>query len=147
MDDNLLETLELSCTSEEELPLVAKELFEFSGLLKVWLFVGDLGAGKTTLIKQLCKYLGVGDEVASPTFSIINEYLADGNPIYHFDFYRLNDKEEAIDIGVSEYFDSGNYCFIEWPQKVEQLLPEELILIRIKGQKDGKRDFKVTKYD
>jgi len=147
MDDNLLETLELSCANKAELSVVAKELFEFAGSIKVWLFVGDLGAGKTTLIKQLCNYLGLRDGVTSPTFSIINEYLAEGKPMYHFDFYRLKNVDEAINIGVSEYFDSGNYCFIEWPQQVEELLPEELLLIKIEAQPNGKRDIKVTKYD
>ncbi|MCF6351585.1 MAG: tRNA (adenosine(37)-N6)-threonylcarbamoyltransferase complex ATPase subunit type 1 TsaE [Cyclobacteriaceae bacterium] len=147
MDDDLLETIALSCEKEAELPQIAQELVAFASQIKVWLFVGDLGAGKTTLIKQLCKYLGIRDEVASPTFSIINEYLAEGKPIYHFDFYRLKNVDEAINIGVTEYFDSGNYCFIEWPEQVEALLPEELLLIKIKAQANGKRDIKVTKYE
>ncbi len=147
MDDNLVDTLELSCKKEEDLPQVAKALFAFANQVKVWLFVGDLGAGKTTLIKQLCKYLGVVDEVSSPTFAIINEYLMNDNPVYHFDFYRLKNKEEAIEIGVTEYFYSGNYCFIEWPQQIEQLLPGALLLINIAVQKDGKRDIKVKKYE
>ncbi len=147
MDDNLLETLELSCTNQKELPMVAKELFEFAGLIKVWLFVGDLGAGKTTLIKQICKHLGVVDEVTSPTFSIINEYLAEEKPVYHFDFYRLSNEKEVMAIGVGEYFYLGNYCFIEWPQKVEQILPDDLLLINITSREDGTRDIKVTKYD
>ncbi len=147
MDDDLLETIALSCEKETELPQIAKELIAFATQVKVWLFVGDLGAGKTTLIKQLCKYLGVEDEVASPTFSIINEYLAKGKSIYHFDFYRLKNVDEAINIGVTEYLDSGNYCFIEWPQQVEALLPEELLLIKIEAQANGKRDIKVTKYE
>lgn len=147
MDDKLLESLDIICESEADLPKVVDELIDFAGNIKVWLFVGDLGAGKTTLIKQLCKCLGVVDMVSSPTFSIINEYLVDNKPLYHFDFYRLKSAAEAVNIGVSEYFDSGNYCFIEWPQQVEQLLPEELLLINITGQNDGKRDFKIKKYE
>ncbi|MCF6360321.1 MAG: tRNA (adenosine(37)-N6)-threonylcarbamoyltransferase complex ATPase subunit type 1 TsaE [Cyclobacteriaceae bacterium] len=147
MEGSLLDRLELSCEKEEDLLQVAKALLVFAGKIKIWLFVGDLGAGKTTLIKQLCYSLGVADEVSSPTFSIINEYLANGNQVYHFDFYRLKNKEEAVDIGVMEYFDSNHYCFIEWPQQVEQLLPDELLLISITAQENGKRDIKVTRYE
>ena len=140
-------TLELSCSSISELPQIANKLKLFANTIKVWLFVGDLGAGKTTLIKEICKTLGVKEEVTSPTFAIINEYEAYQNPLYHFDFYRLKNEQEAIDIGVSEYFHSGNYCFIEWPQKVEAILPDELLLINIKGFDDEKRVFKLTKYE
>ncbi len=147
MDDNLLESLDIICESEADLSKVSQQLIDFAGELNVWLFVGDLGAGKTTLIKQICKQLGVEDEVSSPTFSIINEYLVESKPLYHFDFYRLNSSDEAMQIGVIEYFDSGNYCFIEWPQKVEQILPEEFMLIQITGEKSGKREIKVKKYE
>ncbi len=147
MDDKLRESLDIVCDSEGDLPKVTEQLIDFAGELKVWLFVGDLGAGKTTLIKQVCKQLGLEDEVSSPTFSIINEYLAGSKTLYHFDFYRLNSIEEAVQIGVIEYFDSGNYCFIEWPQKVEQILPEEFMLIQITGEKSGKREIKVKKYE
>jgi len=139
--------LELSCSSIKELPLIADKLLSFADKIKVWLFVGELGAGKTTLIKEVCKTLGVKDEVTSPTFAIINEYVAEKNPLYHFDFYRIKNEEEAVDIGVSEYFYSGNYCFIEWPQKVENLLPNELLLINIEGSDDESRVFKLTKYE
>jgi len=147
MDDKLLESLDIVCESEADLPKASQQLIDFAGELKVWLFVGDLGAGKTTLIKQICKQLGVVDQVSSPTFSIINEYLVESKPLYHFDFYRLNSRDEAMQIGVIEYFDSGNYCFIEWPQKVEQILPEEFMLIQITGEKSGKREIKVKKYE
>ncbi len=139
--------LKLSCSSIKELPQIAKKMLSFADQLKVWLFVGELGAGKTTLIKEICKTLGVKDEVASPTFAIINEYIANQNPLYHFDFYRIKNEEEAMDIGVSDYFYSGNYCFIEWPQKVESLLPDELLLIDIEGFDNENRIFKLTKYE
>lgn len=147
MDNNQLDTLVLSCSKKEELPQIAKNIFSFANQVKVWLFVGDLGAGKTTLIKELCKILGVIDEVASPSFSIINEYLANLNTVYHFDFYRLKNVDEAVNIGVGDYFYSGNYCFIEWPQKVESILPEELLMIHIEGLDNENRVFKLTKYE
>lgn len=147
MDNNQLDTLVLSCSKKEELPQIAENIFSFANQVKVWLFVGDLGAGKTTLIKELCKILGVIDEVASPSFSIINEYLAHLNKVYHFDFYRLKNVDEAINIGVGDYFYSGNYCFIEWPQKIESILPEELLMIHIEGAHNENRIFKLTKYE
>jgi tRNA threonylcarbamoyladenosine biosynthesis protein TsaE len=147
MEDSRPTVNELSCSALNELPQIAKKIFSFAKSIKVWLFVGDLGAGKTTLIKELCKFMGVVDEVASPTFAIINEYLANQKPVYHFDFYRIKNVEEAINIGVSEYFDSGNYCFIEWPQKVEVILPDRLVLIEIEGSESENRVFKLTKYE
>ncbi|MBI4649462.1 MAG: tRNA (adenosine(37)-N6)-threonylcarbamoyltransferase complex ATPase subunit type 1 TsaE [Bacteroidia bacterium] len=101
---------------------------------------GDMGAGKTTLIKALCKELKVKDMAVSPTFTIINEYCTDtGKPVYHFDFYRLKNKEEVYDIGYEQYFFSENYCFIEWPELVEELLPEEHIKIFISVNPDKSR--------
>lgn len=147
MEDNEGMHDELSCSSIEELPQIAKKITYFANGLKVWLFVGELGAGKTTLIKELCKFMGVMDEVSSPTFAIINEYLADNKPLYHFDFYRLKNEQEGVDIGVMEYFDSGAYCFIEWPQKIQNLLPDEFIMIDIESLGDEKRVFKLTKYE
>jgi len=95
---------------------------------------GDMGTGKTTLIQALSKVLGSKDIVSSPTFSLVNEYIiegAEGNKIYHFDFYRIDDLEEVYDIGYEEYFYSENYCFIEWPEKIESLLPESYIEVRM----------------
>ena len=147
MDNNLLNSLSLSCKRQDELTDIAGQIIAFSKQIKVWLFVGDLGAGKTTLIKEISSSLGVADEVASPTFAIINEYDAAGVPLYHFDFYRINNEQEAIDIGVGEYFYSGNYCFIEWPQKVENILPEELLMINIESMGGEERIFKLTRYE
>lgn len=147
MDNNLLESLSLSCQNEDELPGIAQQIIDFSKQIKVWLLVGDLGAGKTTLIKEICRTLGVTDEVSSPTFAIINEYLAVDKSLYHFDFYRLKNEQEAIDIGVMEYFDSGAYCFIEWPQKVENILPDKLLKIAIESKGGEERVFKLTKYE
>lgn len=147
MDNIQHESLTLSCSKKEELPQIVEEIFAFANQIKVWLFIGDLGSGKTTLIKEICIFLGVNDEVASPSFSIINEYLGKLTPVYHFDFYRLKSVEEAIDIGVSEYFHSGYYCFIEWPQKIENILPDDLLLVNIEGDDNENRVFKLTKYE
>lgn len=109
----------------------AKQLIEFGDKEKIFLFYGDMGAGKTTLIKSLCECLGVRESVTSPTFSIVNEYEAQGIKVFHFDFYRLKNQSEALDMGYEEYFYSGNYCFIEWPEKITDLLPPHYIRINI----------------
>lgn len=107
---------------------------------KIILFNGEMGVGKTTLIKQLCKSLGVEDATSSPTFSLVNEYYTNKNEtVYHFDFYRLNKETEALDMGVDDYLYSGNWCFIEWSEKIENLLPEETSKINIELLADGKR--------
>jgi len=92
---------------------------------RVFLFSGAMGAGKTTLISAMCKVLGVEEAAASPTFSIVNEYASPFGPVFHFDFYRLRDEVEALDLGCEEYFLSGAYCFVEWPEKIPNLLPAE----------------------
>ena len=114
-----------------QLPQIATQLLELAGKKKVILFEAPMGAGKTTIIKELCKRLGVTESITSPTFSIVNEYIGESGPIYHFDFYRLKDEQEAYDLGYEEYFYSGNYCFVEWPQKINSLLPEDAFLIQI----------------
>ncbi|KQO21364.1 tRNA threonylcarbamoyladenosine biosynthesis protein TsaE [Flavobacterium sp. Leaf82] len=107
---------------------------------KIILFNGEMGVGKTTLIKQLCKSLGVEDATSSPTFSLVNEYYTSNNQIvYHFDFYRLNKETEALDMGVDDYLYSGNWCFIEWSEKIANLIPEEHSIINIELLADGKR--------
>lgn len=99
---------------------------------KIWVFQGQMGAGKTSLIKVLGKKVGLLDEVSSPTFSLVNHYETNqGDTIYHFDFYRLNDPEEALDIGIEEYFYSENYCWIEWPEKLGPYLPDHFLLVKI----------------
>lgn len=107
---------------------------------KIVLFDAEMGVGKTTLIKSFVKKLGVEDKTSSPTFSLVNEYKTiDNNYIYHFDLYRLKSIEEALDMGIDEYLYSGNWCFIEWPEKFYSLIPEEHTLIKIKTLADGKR--------
>jgi len=112
---------------------------------KIILFNGEMGVGKTTLIKQLCKSLGVEDATSSPTFSLVNEYQTLNNQtVYHFDFYRLNKETEALDMGVDDYLYSGNWCFIEWSEKIASLIPEEHSTINIKLLPDGKRELELV---
>ncbi|MDO9595181.1 MAG: tRNA (adenosine(37)-N6)-threonylcarbamoyltransferase complex ATPase subunit type 1 TsaE [Lutibacter sp.] len=123
----------------EELPAIAKEVIK-SAKNKVLLFYGEMGVGKTTLIKEIVKQLGSNDCVSSPTFSLVNEYHAvNGDKIYHFDFYRINNEYEALDIGVEEYFYSDCWCLIEWPNKVENLLPLNSVTITITANSDQLR--------
>ena len=132
--------IKLNAFALEELPQIAKELLSVIGNHKIITFYGEMGAGKTTLIKQLCKTLKVTDTIQSPTFSIVNEYLTEDNQqIYHFDFYRIKEEEEALDFGVEEYFYSGNYCFIEWPEKIPNLIPEKAVKVSITLTEDNKR--------
>ena len=120
------------CKSEDELYPVADEIIKLSSSKKIFAFFGEMGAGKTTLIKKICEKLNVHDYISSPTFSLVNEYeTGSGNLIYHFDFYRIKSPTEAIDIGFDEYLYSGNLCLIEWPEKVQQLIPEETINVKI----------------
>ncbi|MCF6213641.1 MAG: tRNA (adenosine(37)-N6)-threonylcarbamoyltransferase complex ATPase subunit type 1 TsaE [Flavobacteriaceae bacterium] len=126
--------------SEKNLPGIAQQLLE-NIASKIWLFYGDMGCGKTTLIKHLVQKLGVTDVANSPTFSLVNEYLSQkGESIYHFDFYRIKNEIEALDIGIDDYFYADNYCFIEWPEKIENLLPLNAVAIHITVNADGSRN-------
>ena len=117
--------------SLNELSIVAKEVLANSKY-KIVLFYGEMGSGKTTLIKEIVKQLNVSDNVSSPTFSLVNEYYTQNNEsVFHFDFYRIEDETEALDMGVEEYFYSDNWCLIEWPNKVENLLPLKSTIITI----------------
>lgn len=115
-----------------ELRNIAKSLlFKFSDC-NIWLLHGQMGAGKTTFIKEVCLLLGVKETVSSPTFSIVNEYVGiDNQKIYHFDFYRIKHESEALDIGVDEYFDSKSFCLVEWPSKIPSLLPKSVLNITL----------------
>jgi tRNA threonylcarbamoyladenosine biosynthesis protein TsaE len=132
------ETIHLN--SIKELPALASRIIEFMGNITLWGFYGNLGAGKTTLIREICSQLGVLDTVNSPTFALVNEYRrATEGPVYHFDFYRIKDTREAFDIGYEEYFYSGNLCLIEWPDRIEELLPEAMAVVRIHRNEDDSR--------
>lgn len=116
----------------EDLPRAARVFLEKKGGATIVAFYGSMGAGKTTFITALCEALGVKDVVNSPTFTIVNEYRdGRGESVYHFDFYRINRISEALDIGLYEYFDSGSLCLIEWPEMIEELLPEETLKVQI----------------
>ena len=123
-----------------DLDRAAREFLRQTEGVSVYAFYGSMGAGKTTFISAVCRVLGVEDEVASPTFTIVNEYLTgDGRPVYHFDFYRIEKISEALDIGYEEYMDSGELCFMEWPEKIEDILPEDTLKVHIEEQPDGSR--------
>lgn len=149
MVNSALSRLELTCHDLEELASISTEILKFANGLKFWVFDGDMGAGKTTLIKEICNQLGVVDVISSPTYSIVNEYQNEsGEKLYHFDFYRIDDEEEAMDIGVEEYFDSGNYCFVEWPSKIPSLLPESRFLnLKISLGNNEERHIELTRHD
>ncbi len=130
----------------DELELVAQKVID-QHPSKVILFHGEMGVGKTTLIKQLCKNLGVTSTTSSPTFSLVNEYETINNQVvYHFDFYRLKNEMEALDMGADDYFYSGNWCFIEWAEKIPSLIPDEHAIITIELVENGKRHLTLTNF-
>lgn len=129
----------------DELDSAAHRLLAQGRTQSVWLFEGEMGAGKTTLIKALCRALGVVSTVQSPTFSIVNEYTThEGHSVYHFDCYRLRNEAEALDIGIEEYFDSGDYCFVEWPERIIPLWPTTYFNVHISADADGRRTVETT---
>ena len=130
--------------SLEQINEVAKQILN-SNPKKVILFNGPMGAGKTTLIKAITKLLGVEGATSSPTFSLVNEYLTtDNKSLYHFDVYRIKNETEALDMGIDEYLYSGNWCFIEWAEKIPNLIPEAHSIIEMKLNTDGKRTIQLT---
>ena len=138
-------TMLLNSSSISQLPAIASEIIKLATDSRIFLFYGDMGAGKTTLIKSICEYLGTTEPVTSPTFSIVNEYIGANDKIYHFDFYRLKNQTEALDMGYEEYFYSGAYCFIEWPEKIPNLLPDHYISIKITVEGDNLRQIIIDK--
>ena len=129
--------------SLDEIQEVAQKIMAFQPH-KVLLFEGNMGMGKTTLINTLCKKMGVEGATSSPTFSIVNEYqTSDNQTIYHFDFYRLKQETEALDFGVEDYLYSGNWCFIEWAEKISSLIPIEHSIIKFSLLPDGRRELEI----
>lgn len=127
-----------TCQSPVELKSIASALIEYHKDKRIFAFHGQMGAGKTTFIKSICEYLNVTDSVSSPTFAIVNEYLTtDLGSVYHFDLYRIKSWTEMLEIGYEDYFDSGNYCLLEWPEKIVNLLPEETVHVDIIVSPDG----------
>ncbi len=125
-----------------EIDSVALEILKKSKS-KTLLFYGEMGAGKTTLIKSLVKALGAEDVASSPTFSLVNEYASENGPIYHFDFYRIKDETEALDMGIEDYLNSPSWKFVEWPQKIEKFLEEEVQKVEISTLEEGSRKLKL----
>jgi tRNA threonylcarbamoyladenosine biosynthesis protein TsaE len=123
--------------------IAVEKILPYLQKYQVVLFNGSMGAGKTTLISTLCKNLGSSDDISSPTFSIVNEYLSNIGKIYHFDFYRIESIEEAFDIGLEEYLYSDNYCFIEWAEKIVELLPNSYLIINISILSETERSLEI----
>lgn len=124
----------ITCESENDLPRIADKLINAYPDSRVFAFYGQMGAGKTTFIKVICRQLGAADIVQSPSFSLINEYkTGTGESLFHFDFYRIRKLDEIYDIGYEDYIFSGSYCFIEWPEMMEKLLPDDVVKVIISG--------------
>jgi tRNA threonylcarbamoyladenosine biosynthesis protein TsaE len=135
---------QLKNVEQSQIKEVAKEISNELSASKFACFYGEMGSGKTTLIKKICEELGVKDEVSSPTFSLVNEYHSeDGKIIYHFDFYRIKDISEVYDIGFEEYFYSGNIVLVEWPELVEELLPEKFTKVEIELNGNDSRNYSI----
>ena len=133
--------MEIKINNLEAIGEAARQFADNMGRARVFAFYGKMGAGKTTFIKAVCRQLGVEDVITSPTFAIVNEYTSatTGDTIYHFDFYRIKKLDEVYDMGYEEYFYSGAVCFIEWPELVESLLPEDAVKVTITEAEDGAR--------
>lgn len=129
--------MNITINSEGELNSAARILLEAFPAARAFAFHGEMGAGKTTFIKAICAELGVKDGMSSPTFSLVNEYVTEkGDPIYHFDFYRIDSENDAYNVGLHEYFDTGDYCFVEWPEKVPSILPVGTVHVKIAVQQN-----------
>jgi tRNA threonylcarbamoyladenosine biosynthesis protein TsaE len=135
--------MKFTIESLEKINEVAKAFLDKYSDKTVIAMHGDMGVGKTTFVKAVCEVLGMEDEANSPSFAIVNEYRGKEKTIYHFDFYRIERPEEAFDFGYEEYFYSGNMCFIEWPEKIEGLLPDDCLVMRFSENEDGVRTIEV----
>lgn len=131
--------IEIQIPSLDNIADAAREFVEQIGDKRVLAFYGGMGAGKTTFIKAVCEQLGVKDAVTSPTFAIVNEYASDFGPVYHFDFYRIKNLGEVMDLGFEDYAYSGNFCLMEWPELIEDLLPDNTVNVHIAETSNGMR--------
>ncbi len=133
--------MQIKIQSLDNIREAANLFIENKGNGKVFAFYGKMGAGKTTFVKAICEALGVEDVITSPTFAIVNEYQSTttDQPIYHFDFYRIKKLEEVFDMGYEDYFYSGSLCFLEWPELIEDILPQDVVKVKISEQEDGSR--------
>jgi tRNA threonylcarbamoyladenosine biosynthesis protein TsaE len=140
--------LKIDCLIINDLPDVTKQILSYGKDFKIWILKGDLGAGKTTFIQEVAKQMGISEYTSSPSYAIINEYLThSAQKIYHFDLFRINTIAEVLDIGFDEYLDSGSYCFIEWPEIAEQLLPARYLEVRINNPEKELREFNIIKHE
>jgi len=134
----------IHCKSISDIKSVAKKLIHLASEQRIWVLKGNMGAGKTTLIKAIAEEFGISEKVSSPTFSLVNQYQnEDGDVFYHFDFYRVDDPEEVLEIGIDEYFYSGKYCWIEWAEKIPAYIPENFLYIEIKVNADESRSIEI----
>jgi tRNA threonylcarbamoyladenosine biosynthesis protein TsaE len=137
--------MEILIKDKAHLAAAAKKLLKHAGERKIFAFYGSMGAGKTTIIKAICKVLGATDIVSSPTFTLVNEYkTTDGECLYHIDFYRIKKKEEVFDFGIEEYLSGDSYCFMEWPELIGDILPAGIMNIRITVDENEQRNLLIT---
>jgi tRNA threonylcarbamoyladenosine biosynthesis protein TsaE len=137
--------MEILIKDKRHLSVAARHLLKNSGDKKIFAFYGSMGAGKTTIIKAICESLGAMDIVSSPTFTIVNEYkTSDGKTLFHIDFYRIKKVEEVYDFGIEEYLRGDSYCFMEWPELIEELLPPETVMVRISVDDHEQRILSIT---
>jgi len=137
--------MEILIKDKRHLHAAAKQLLERSGDSRIFAFYGSMGAGKTTIIKAVCETLGAIDIVSSPTFTLVNEYkTSSGDSIFHIDFYRIKKQEEVYDFGVEEYLTGDSYCFMEWPELIEEILPEETVKVKIAVDENEQRILSVS---
>jgi tRNA threonylcarbamoyladenosine biosynthesis protein TsaE len=130
------------------LPNVTDKILKYGKDFMVWVLKGELGAGKTTFVQEVARQLGIMDNISSPSYALINEYLTTSNDrIYHLDLFRINTISEALDIGIDEYLESGRYCFIEWPEIVEYLLPQKYLEVNILNPENEIREFNIKKHE
>jgi len=131
---------------KRHLSVAARQLLKYAGEKKIFAFYGSMGAGKTTIIKAVCEVLGAVDIISSPTFTLVNEYMTSGGEtLYHIDFYRIKKQEEVYDFGIEEYLTGDSYCFMEWPELIEEILPPETVIVRISVNENEQRTLSISK--